>query len=188
MSQQVVNPLSKPSKSMNQANKLIIKVEQPKVQQVQQPETCGSIFTWTFIIIVLATFLVFIPLIETALGIKYMNTSSCLSHGIHGIQVLFVKGLFGLIYMILFVVENAKNTVDLEKTFWKNIKKFSFWFLIVTILYAAIHVLLMILEFIFLNKCSDYVSNVSAILWISALNTIFAILYIVYTVLRAILC
>ncbi len=184
MSNKFINPLSQ-TQSKKTFNKFSVIVEQPVQSNVPKTETCKSILNYIIIITILAIFLVFIPLIEMAVGIKYINTSTCLSHGINGIQVVFVKGFFGLIYLLLFIINNCKKNIDLEKSFWKNIGEFHFLFLIVTFVYAAIHILLMILEFVFLKSCKDYISDVSALLWISAFNTLFAILYIIYTILRA---
>jgi len=54
--------------------------------------------------------------------------------------------------------------------------------------YATIHFIVMVLEFVFLTQCTDLVQNVYGMLVVSGLNTLFALLYILYTILRAVLC
>ena len=187
---QTVNPLGQPSyvpKSTSQNARIGVVVDNTYTHNDQSESK--SIFYWGALILTLGWFLILIPLLEVAVGGKYINSTSCVSHGVNGTQVLFVKGFFGLIYLILFVIHWCKrSSVDFKQSFWKNIKSFHIVFLIITLLYAALHFILMVLEFVFLNQCTDYIQNVSGMLWVSALTTVFMITYIIFTILRPILC
>jgi len=185
---QYTNPLSKQptiARSITDNDKVSIAVRGQSQKSEDRPK---SAMYWFTLIVVLGVFLFLIPLLELAVGGKYLNTTTCTSHGINGTQTLFVKGFFGILYLLSFMIYWCKKPVDFRQTFWKVIKSFHIIFLVITLAHATTHFILMVLEFVIVNQCTDLVKNVYGMLVVSALNTLFALLYVIYTVLRAILC
>jgi hypothetical protein len=180
------NPLTKSPRPLTNNDKVAILVGSSGSSEKIIPHK--SYVYWLSLIVVLGIFLFLIPLLELAVGAKYIDTTSCVSHGINGTQALFSKGFFGIIYLLLFLIHWCKRPVDFTQSFWKLIKSFHFVFIGITVLYAGIHFILMVLEFVFLRSCTDYVRNVSGMLWVSALNSLFALFYVIYATLKLILC
>lgn len=180
------NPLAKTPRSLTDNDKVTILVSDSGSNKGN--DVHKSYIYWFSLTVVLGTFLFLVPLLELAVGAKYIDTTTCVSHGINGTQALFSKGFFGILYLVLFLIHWCKRSVDLSQSFWKVIKSFHFLFMGVTVLYAGVHFILMVLEFVFLHSCTDYVQNVSGMLWVSALNSLFALLYLIYATLKPILC
>ena len=183
-SQFIVNPLA--HKSSNLANQVNIPVNEKNNQESQTTKI--SSVRWLIIVFLLTTFLIIIPVIEFIVGRQYIETTTCTTRNINGTQVLSIKGVFGLMYFALFVIHSWYRRIYIHKSLWTNLSYFHFSFLIATILYAAIHLILMSLEFAVLKGCSDLISHVRSMLWVSAFTTISAILFVIYSVLAPCLC
>ena len=154
----------------------------------KQSKYTSSITRYVINLLLLLMFLLIVPLIEIAVGGVYLNTTTCTVHSINGTKILLASGVFGILYLISYIVHAIMRPFSLKKTLLTNLAESYVIFKIITFIHCSLLLIFMILEFTFLNGCTDLIERVAAGLWLSALTTLFAILYVIYRVLAKIFC
>lgn len=145
---------------------------------------CKNIFNF----ILLLMFLFIIPLVKLGVGYTYLHTTICKYYEINGTGVLISNGVFGIIYLLCFIICVFMRPFDFNKSLYKNLSKSHYIFKIITLIYSCLLILHMILELVFLSKCTDLIERVAAGLWLSVLTTIMAIVYVLVQLFSCILC
>ena len=145
---------------------------------------CKNIFNF----ILLLMFLFIIPFVKLGVGYTYLQTTICKYYEINGTGVLISNGVFGVIYLLCFIVCAFMRPFNFNKSLYTNLLKSHYIFKIITLIYSCLLILHMILELIFLSKCTDLIERVAAGLWLSVLTTIIAIVYILVQLFSCILC
>lgn len=136
----------------------------------------------------LLMFFLVVPLVELGVGAVYLHTTICTVHGINGTKVLVAEGVFSILYLMCFLTHVFIKPFSSQKSLFQNLANSHFVFKIITFVHCSLLLLFMILEFTFLNGCSDLTQRVGAGLWLAALNTLFAMLYVIYKLLGKLLC
>ena len=136
----------------------------------------------------LLMFLFIIPLVELSIGYTYLHTTICKYYEINGTGVLISNGVFGIIYLICFIVCAFIRPFNFNESLHKNLSNSHYVFKIITLIHSCLLILFMILELVFLSNCTDLIERVAAGLWLSVLTTIFAIVYILVQLFSCILC
>lgn len=148
----------------------------------------NSILHNVFNIILLLMFLLIIPFVNLGVGYTYVHSTICEYYKINGAGVLIANGVFGIVYLLCFIVFGFMRPFDINKSMCKNLLKSHLLFKILTLIHAVLQILFMILELVFLTECTDLTERVAAALWLSVLTTIFAIMYVLVQLFSCILC
>jgi hypothetical protein len=123
-----------------------------------------------------------------AIGFNYLNTSICEYYKINAPSVLFSNGIFGILYLLCFIIFAFTYPFDLQNSMYKNLSKTHYIFKIITIVYSVILILFMILEIVILDKCTNLHQHIKAGLWIGVLHTCSGIIYVIIQMFSCILC
>ncbi len=157
--------------------------------EISIKRSAKQIFKFLTIIGISVIFFIIVPIIELCVGNMYNGLYLCTIRNINGTQVLLAKGSFGIIYVFCSIVNFLyRPNFDISKSFLNNMKRFHPVHIVVTIIYATLHVILMCLEFAFLDGCKNMIHQVVNTIWISAFTTMSAILYTIYKILSVCLC
>ena len=142
----------------------------------------------TFNLILLLMFLFITPFVELGVGYTYLQSTVCKYYEINGTGVLISNGVFGIVYLICFIVCAFMRPFNFDQSLYKNLSNSHYIFKIITLVHSCLLILFMILEIVFLSKCTDLTERVAAGLWLSVLTTVFAIIYVLVQMFSCILC
>lgn len=173
--------------SKNLANKGFIDLEANNKREntnISTNNMCKNIYNF----ILLFMFLFITPFVELGVGYTYLQSTICKYYEINGTGVLISNGVFGILYLICFIVCAFMRPFNFNQSLYKNLSNSHYIFKIITLIHSCLLILFMILEIIFLSKCTDLTERVAAGLWLSVLTTVSAIIYVLVQMFSCILC
>jgi hypothetical protein len=150
--------------------------------------TKNNVFKNIFNSSLILVLIIITPFIELGVGYTYFQTTLCKYYEINGTSVLISNGVFGIIYLICFIVCAFVRPFNFNESLCKNLSKSHFIFKIITMIHSTLLILFMILEVIFLSNCTDLTLRVAAGLWLAVLTTVLAIVYVLVQLFSCVLC